>query len=277
MNVFAEFVLIFPLLFGSAGATHASPLLVSIHTDVFVPPGLFSSAWATKIGDQVVCKAWRGGVVNHHALASDQIAGFFATLRRCRSKVTHFIILSPDHFSRGHGSLATHDRSYHTRGITIESEAASVPMAIAQPELFEHEHGIGALIPFLAHAFPDARVIPLAVKSSIGEGERAQLAGWLEAELEKPGRFVLVSSDMSHYLGKQRAESNDQLTKRAFETGDAYFFANANDGFTDNGDSIAATIRAFGKSKWTLLRASISSAYGGSPGFTTSYLVGFWE
>lgn len=284
MNLFAQFLLILPLVFGLTGAQSSAPLRVSINADVFEVSELFDASWAAGQGSGVACKTFRAGVVNHHALASDLLAGFFSTLKRCQPGISHFIILSPDHFSQAHASVATHELAYRANGLEIKADVSSterllhaLPFAVDQPSMFEREHGVGALIPFLAHEFPHARVTTVAVKSSISVVERGSLATWLKVELKNPDTFVIVSSDMSHYLNERQALANDQATERAFSQNDQAFFASTNDDFSDNGPSIAAALRALGKTKWTLMQESISSAHGGSPGFTTSYLVGFWE
>ena len=79
MNPFAQFLLIFPLIFGLVGAQPSAPLRVSISADAFVIPELFDASWATRKGSEIVCKPFRAGIVNHHALASDLLAGFFST------------------------------------------------------------------------------------------------------------------------------------------------------------------------------------------------------
>ncbi|MEI7511983.1 MAG: AmmeMemoRadiSam system protein B [Candidatus Uhrbacteria bacterium] len=276
MSLLATFSLVLPLIFGPVEATHASPLRVSIDADVFVASELFDASWG-KIQQKVTCKNYRAGVVNHHALASDLLAGFFSSLKKCEPNIAHFIILSPDHFSKAHTSVATFSIPYRTRGKDILTAQDAPSFASDQPELFEREHGVGALIPFLVHEFPSASVTALAVKSSISESERADLSEWLQTKLKERNTFVVVSSDMSHYLSERVALAHDQETGQAFVKSNTNFFTLASDGYTDSGPTISLVMKALGKTKWTLMRESISTAYGGSPGFTTSYLVGFWE
>ncbi|HVM90284.1 MAG TPA: AmmeMemoRadiSam system protein B [Verrucomicrobiae bacterium] len=284
MKLIAILISIFPLVAGLTGATTPSPLSVSIPADGFVDQALFRASWSAHPWPEPACTAFRAGVVNHHALAADLLAGFFRTLRICEPGIDHFIILSPDHFGAAHASVATHELAYRSAGEDVAADPtstrrllAALPFAVDQPEMFTREHGIGALIPFLGHEFPHARVTAVAVKSSISSSERAALAAWLADELARPRTFVIVSSDMSHYLPEEQALINDGKTKAAFSASDKNFFASASDDYTDNGSSITAVLSALGKTKWTLLQESISSRYGGSSGYTTSYLVGLWR
>lgn len=247
-----------------------------IDADRFAIPELDAQAARRLPGeDAFACAAFRAGIVNHHVLASDLLAGFFRVLQRCRPDLSRFIILSPDHNLAATAPIVTHDLPYRTGGRELDTEAAA--FADEQPALFEREHGIGALVPFLAKAYPNASIVPLVVRYAITASERRTVATRLSEALDRPDTFVIVSSDMSHYLNEQGAKRNDQQTKRALEGGDARFFETANDDFTDNGKSIAIVLQALQKTKWTPLGESISSAYVGSSLYTTTYLVGFWE
>lgn len=257
-----------------------------IDADRFAIPELDAQATRRLNGeDTFVCGAFRAGIVNHHVLASDLLAGFFRVLKRCRPDLSRFIILSPDHNLAAQSTAVTHRLPYRAGGRDVASDSEAfarlvetVPFVREQPALFEREHGVGAFVPFLADAFPDAILVPVVLRQSSTATERERLAAWLADESNDPATFIVVSADMSHYLSEQRAKSNDQFTKRALETGDEAFFQTTNDDFTDNGKSIAVVIRALGEgTRWYLLGQSLSSAYAGSPLFTTTYLVGFWE
>ncbi len=255
-----------------------------IDVDRFAVPELGKQATRRLPGEETIaCAPFRAGIVNHHALASDLLAGFFRTLNRCRPDIERFVILSPDHNLAASTAAATHRLPYRTvgRDLVMDAEGVSrlleLPFVREQSALFEREHGIGAIVPFLADAYPDAKLVPVVIRSSVIETERRAIASWLASELAAGRTFVIVSADMSHYLDERSAMSNDRRTKAALETRDALFFARANDDLTDNGKSIAIVMEALEEAKWTLLGESISNAYSGSPLFTTTYLVGFWE
>ncbi len=273
----------------SRSSSFARYTLPSAKTDVidadrFAIPELGKKATRRLPGEETIaCAPFRAGIVNHHALASDLLAGFFRALARCRPDIERFVILSPDHNLAASTAVATHRLPYRSTGRELVTDAEGVsrllelPFVREQPALFEREHGIGAIVPFLADAYPDAKLVPVVIRSSAIETERRAIASWLADELAAGRTFVIVSSDMSHYLDERSAMNHDRQTKAALETGDATFFARVNDDFTDNGPSIAIVMDTIGKTKWTLLGESISNAYGGSPLFTTTYLVGFWE
>jgi len=252
-----------------------------IEADKFLVPELYELAWSARV-ETTPCRIYRGAIVNHHALASDLIVKIVRELARCRPNVKTVIILSPDHYNAGTSSITTHRRSYSTAGDFVAVNADSVnrlikiPSAVESSLLFDREHGVGVLVPFLHRVLPNIDIVPVVVKSSISVDQRKDLVAWL-ADESRRGNFILVSSDMSHYLDDSIAIKNDLRSKRALAGSDTNFFASAKDGFTDNGPSIAATIDALRPKHWQLTGQAISSDYAGSSGFTTTYLVGFWD
>ncbi len=254
---------------------------VPIDADKFLVTELYKKAWSIA-PETAVCHTYRAAIVNHHALASDLIVKTLQEIVRCRKDLKTIIILSPDHYAAGAHQITTHRASYATAGerVNIDTKVVdrlerSVTDIGEDPRIFEREHGIGVLIPFLHRLATGITIVPIAIKSSVTQKQLDELATWLRSESEL-GNFLLVSSDMSHYLDKTVAKTNDERTKRAFVENDVSFFREAKDRFTDNGPSIAATIQALGSPRFSLLDQAISSDYSGSTGFTTSYLVGAW-
>lgn len=256
-----------------------------IDADRFAIPELDAQASRRLSGeDAFACGTFRAGIVNHHVLASDLLAGFFRVLKRCRPDLSRFIILSPDHNLAAQSTVVTHRLPYRAAGRDIATDAEAVarltqavPFIREQSGLFEREHGVGALVPFLANAFPDATLVPVVLRQSSTATERERLAAWLADELNDPATFIVVSADMSHYLSETAAWAKQDEVKRALVESDAEFFVRAKDDHADNGTSIAIVVQALQKTKWTPLGESISSAYTGSSLFTTTYLVGFWD
>ncbi|MCE9586574.1 AmmeMemoRadiSam system protein B [Candidatus Uhrbacteria bacterium] len=253
----------------------------AIDADKFLVPELYEPSWSAPVGTSL-CRPYRGAIVNHHALASDLIVKIVRELARCRPNMKTVIILSPDHYNAGSSSITTHQTSYSTAGDLVAVNAESVdrlleiPSAGESDSLFNREHGVGVLVPFLHRVLPNVDIVPVVVKASITVDQRKDLVAWI-ADESRRGNFILVSSDMSQYLDDSIAMKNDERTKRALVDSDSNFFASAKDGFTDNGPSIVATIDALRPRRWHLIDQAISSDYSGSNGFTTTYLVGLWD
>ncbi|MFA5936045.1 MAG: AmmeMemoRadiSam system protein B [Patescibacteria group bacterium] len=254
-----------------------------INADAFLDIARFHASFSTtstKIDGSPVA-----GVVNHHALASDLLTGFFRTLSKSRPDIRRIIILSPDHYKRGTDAISVGSFDYTTQGklVRVDQEAVS---ALAEAgagrgsrDLFVHEHGVAALVPFLAREFDSVVIVPITIRVDIGR-ERASEFGETLRSLIDEHTFVVISADMSHYLREDVALKNDVSTEDWLRRFDADAIGKANDDFTDNGPSFVTLFRLLEKMNvkptFQKLDHSISSRYGGDKLYTTSYITGIW-
>lgn len=226
------------------------------------------------------------GVVNHHFLAADLLARFFVSSKKTSPETERIIIISPDHFRRGHAPVSTQSRPYSTPDGLLEVDAALAATLISEglasaenSSLFETEHGIGTLVPFIKRAFPKARIVPLAIDGFIDRRLARELGREL-ALLTDERTVMIVSSDMSHYLAKAHALENDLTTIAKLKAFDEGFFAAAKDDYVDNGPGflvLAGYLEAKGmKPGFILIDHGLSSDFGGDDILTTSYINGFW-
>jgi AmmeMemoRadiSam system protein B len=157
-----------------------------------------------------------GLTVPHHLLAADLMAEAFVLASR--QDYRRIIILSPDHFGRSLTPFAVAIRNFQTVMGEVSIDGAAVECLRGNPlvspsNLFSHEHGVRALLPFLAHYFPRARVVALAIHRSSQPSQWDNLARTL-APLLTPDTLLLQSTDFSHYLPWPQARQHDQETLR---------------------------------------------------------------
>ncbi len=257
------------------------PLL--IQTDRFLDRARFDAAARSRAVQmkREDCEALRGGLVNHHALASDLLQELFQTLRACRPDLKRIIILSPDHFFQGRKTITTGSVSYVTDGNTMTTDQALLnellrkKIAVSDPKLFRKEHGIGTIMPFLSENYPDIQFLPIVIRSDVSLSEANRLATFLRDSLDDK-TFLLVSSDMSHYLPERVARQKDRETLRAFETNDRTFFWKAKDDHLDFGKGVRVALQVLESVRFERIGQSISTSYGGPTAYTTTYFTGFW-
>lgn len=232
--------------------------------------------------DPKKCASIKGAVVNHHALASDLLWKLFQRLAICRPDITRLVVLAPDHFFQGRTTIITGSVRYEwaKKHISVDEEAVQrliqTRVVSVQPTLFQKEHGIGALIPFLMETFPKVKIIPIVIRSDVSRSDAERLGKEIKKLLDKD-TLLIVSSDMSHYLPEKAALRKDQETIRAFERGTSAFFWSAKDDHLDFGKGIWTALQALGPSRFERLDHGISSQYGGSTAYTTSYITGVWR
>ena len=163
-----------------------------------------------------------GLTVPHHLLAADLIAAAFALASR--QDYRRIIILSPDHFGRSLTPFAVSLRNFQTVMGQVTIDTAAVDRLRENPlvsasNLFSHEHGVRALLPFIAHYFPQARVVAVAIHRASQPSQWDSLAQTL-APLLTPDTLLLQSTDFSHYLPWPQARRYDQETLRVLSLGD---------------------------------------------------------
>ena len=163
-----------------------------------------------------------GLTVPHHLLAADLIAGAFALASG--QAYRRIIILSPDHFSRSRTPFAVSIRNFQTVmgevNIDVDAVARLRENPLVSPSnLFSHEHGVRALLPFVAHYFPGARIVAVALHRDSRPIQWDSLAQTL-APLLTADTLLLQSTDFSHYLTWPQARQCDQETLRVLSAGD---------------------------------------------------------
>jgi AmmeMemoRadiSam system protein B len=162
-----------------------------------------------------------GLTVPHHLLAADLLAGACARVQG--QDYRRIVILSPDHFSRSRSPFAVTRRDFDTAlgGLTTDRRVVGRLLAnplVSESALFSHEHGIQALLPFIAHYFPRALIVPIVIRQSSQPADWEALAQTL-APLLTPETLLVQSTDFSHYLPPAEARRRDQETLRVLSIG----------------------------------------------------------
>lgn len=164
-----------------------------------------------------------GIVVPHHLVGADLMAlGFRAAAGR---EVKRILLLTPEHFMRSRTPLVTTRRGFETVWGTVPVDTAAIDklmaasLPISESDLFEKEHGVHALLPFIARLFPDAAVVPVGLRIDSKEEHWKPLVDAL-LPLVDDSTLIVQSTDFSHYLELDHARMHDQETMAALVTGE---------------------------------------------------------
>jgi AmmeMemoRadiSam system protein B len=162
-------------------------------------------------------------IVPHHLASPEAIAvGIRALAVHPPARI---VLLTPDHFATCGTLLCTTQRSFESLLGPVPTDARAVSALLhsalvsEQDALFKREHGIGVLLPFLAHALPETTVLPLALAQRGWHAQREQLAA-LILDTVGPQDALVVSSDFSHYLPLAEADAADAHTIEVLLSGD---------------------------------------------------------
>jgi AmmeMemoRadiSam system protein B len=210
------------ILFLAAACTGTEPPPVQ---EPFPPLFTDRAVFGTAIGacrEEPLTQKISGVTVPHHLLAADLIAEAFSKLKG--QDYRRLVILSPDHFNRSVTPFAVTRRDFATVPGRVAIDQAAVDLLLKNPlvsesSLFSQEHGIQALLPFVAHYCPQAQIVPLAIRRRSDPAEWDSLAESL-APLLGPGTLVVQSTDFSHYLPPKEARRRDQDILRVLSLGD---------------------------------------------------------
>ena len=222
---FAGFAAAVLMVFAFAGAAQAAPACPPGDADypAFYGDAAPFEAAIAKVADHQPSNVRLSGVtVPHHLLADRLVALGMKAASGFRYK--RIVILSPDHFRRADKPFATTTRGFRTVLGPVGTDAGAAGRLLARNDiveescLFDRDHGVRALLPFVRHYFPEALVVPVAISIRTRRADWDRLAEAL-APLVDADTLVLESTDFSHYLPQHAARLRDQQTLNVIASG----------------------------------------------------------
>lgn len=156
-------------------------------------------------------------VVPHHSLAGQMAAEAISLWAYSENKPTAVILLGPNHENTGPPAAVT-KRSWATAAGPADSQEEMIQDLIDRgfaeeaDELFETEHSIGTLVPWVAKYLPGVPVVPIIFHYKYSAAELAELLDALQPWLDR-GAVILESIDFSHGLTMEEAEKKDYKMK----------------------------------------------------------------
>ena len=171
-----------------------------------------------------------GLVLPHHRVATELIATGMVTAA-AGARPERIVMLTPDHFKRSPRPFATTMRDFDTvlGPVGTDRRAAAALLAspwVAPSPLFEREHGLGELLPYVAQLFPGVPVLPVAVHIGATRAEWDRMVELL-APWVTPRTLIIQSTDFSHYLSRDAARRHDQQMLNVLAAGDLDALARA--------------------------------------------------
>lgn len=155
------------------------------------------------------------GIIPHHLLASHQIARWFDGVQELKPSVV--VVVGPNHNEIGNGPILTSTAEWNTPYGILKQDTKLIDVVVnsglvnVDERIFTQEHSISAEVSFIKRTWPDTKLIPIILKSTVGETSQINLAGQLN-NLLPPDAIVLASADFSHYLTSDEADRQDAVT-----------------------------------------------------------------
>ena len=154
-------------------------------------------------------------IVNQHILAAHLIAKQFAL--SADPKVETVVLITQNNWNAGRAPIITSSFGWKTPLGVIEPATAiadslvSKRLAVIDEDIFEDEHGITGVVPYVAHSFPNAAIVPIVIRDKTPDNLVDALAEEL-SKLDLSTTAIVGTIDMSHYLPKYVADVHDRLT-----------------------------------------------------------------
>ena len=218
-------------------------------------------------------------IIPHHLVASDIIAKQISKTKD--QDIENIIIIGPNHENVGVDAVTSLAADWETPFGLAEYNYALVEKFISdyrvQPsmEIFENEHSIGGLIPFVKYYHKDARVIPIVVSSYANYQDMLKLSEWLNLNLDEKS-LIIYSIDFSHYLSKEESDANDKITKELILSGDTGKILTLNNDYVDSPSILALSLMQAQSNNLFLEINDIKNSYDYAiikPRETTSYFA----
>ncbi len=171
----------------------------------------------------------RAVILPHHLTASESMASAVRMLEN--QSFQHILLLSPDHFDKCPTPLCTVNSLQQTEFGNVRSDRrivaklAASKLTTISPDLFSKEHGVHAVLPYIAHYLPDVPVTAVALSQKNWKSYSGALLKEIKSVLQND-TILMVSSDFSHYLSLGKANEADELTAEVLFSKDLESIAN---------------------------------------------------
>lgn len=161
----------------------------------------------------------------HHMVAREFMHKVFREVSNKvgRDEIHRIILVSPNHFNIGKNWLIGSDRNWQTPLGSLQSDKALAQRlkgaAFIREDILEREHGVRNIFPFIKEYFPQATVLPLAVRDGSPDESIDDLAQRIH-ELSDAHTLLVISADFSHYLDRNFSRFHDERALDVLRRGD---------------------------------------------------------
>jgi AmmeMemoRadiSam system protein B len=144
-------------------------------------------------------------------------ASGYAHIAGLRGRIERVILLGPAHRVAVRGLAVPSVAGFATPLGSVELDREAIrgltghPTVRISDAVHATEHSLEVHVPFLQHLLGNFSLVPLAV----GEATGAEVADVMEQLWGGAETLIVVSSDLSHYLGYAQACARDEFTARS--------------------------------------------------------------
>lgn len=221
-------------------------------------------------------------ITNQHILAAPLIAKQFALA--ADPKVTTVILITQNNWNAGAANIITSREGWRTPLGNINVDLPFTDKLIEQgisheeEDVFIHEHGITGIVPYVAHDFPNAKIVTLVIRDKTPNQELDTLVQQLET-LDLSRTVIVGTIDMSHYMPKYVSDMHDRTTIQTIKEFDYKTLPTLDIDTTPTLYALMKTAQNGGETDFEVTGHMNSSDIVGEPDLllTTSYITGYFS
>jgi len=174
-------------------------------------------------------KTLTAGMVPHHLLAADMIAGFFSLAAQQKDSYDTVLLISPSHFPEKCSSDAvTATADWNTPYGILKTDIELVEALLSNETIgaenssdaVEYDHGAAGLIPFVRYYLPKAKVAVCLLSNKLSQQRLDEIQRVINEQRKDKNILLIASADCSHYLMPHDAEKHDKATAQAIQSFD---------------------------------------------------------
>lgn len=141
-------------------------------------------------------------------------ASAYRLLREAAESIRRVVLLGPSHYVPLRGMAVPASRTFNTPLGSIPLDLPGIQRVLTLDavslgdEAHRREHSLEVQLPFLQRCLAKFTLLPVVVGACAPE----QVAKLIESEWGDQQTLLVISTDLSHYLGYERARETDRLT-----------------------------------------------------------------
>jgi len=216
-------------------------------------------------------------------LYSGQVAAYAYRMIQNKDYETVIIIGTSHHY--GFEGCSIYPRGGYETPLGLAKIDDSLAMELSKfsgykyiPQAHQKEHSVEVQVPFIQKTLPHAKIVPIVMgfpsKNSI-----SRLSNALVKSLKNKNALVVVSTDMSHYLPKKRANEVDSQTIsliKSFKINSLISKLEQRENILCGGGGVVSALlyaQKLGKAKVNILNYADSSLAGGPESQVVGYMA----
>jgi AmmeMemoRadiSam system protein B len=225
------------------------------------------------------------GLVPHHDLADDLTAQFFSSLAK-RQAVKNFIIIGPLHSDQAVAPMVS-GRFVWDAGFAqvhnnyqILDELARQGLIAYDERATRDEHSLYNVVPFIAHYFPGAKIVPIALTSRNNTDQCFALAAALQKYLAGGDTVLVASVDFSHYLPASATPAKNEAMIKLMADRDYYAISHLQSDYLDSPASVNVLLKSAelaGAPMKIIASSNSGEIIGGPVQSSTSYITAYFS